>query len=177
MRKFRKGDIVGRKSYNKDVIFEIKSIIKLSDNRELAILKGITDRIEADSYLDDLELMDKRAVNVKMKLLEEKIEKRINQCLRNPQYCIDVAKKIFGDKEENRSARIVYTGKILHLDGDRRYDEKSVRYYKSLGLNAIVKNVPESKQASVIQNLLSKYNPDIAIITGHDRNDKKANSL
>lgn len=46
--------------------------------------------------------------------------------------------------------------------------EKSVRYYKQLELNAIVRNVPESRQPQVIKNLLEKYRPDILVITGHD---------
>ena len=63
---------------------------------------------------------------------------------------------------------IEYTGKILHLDGDKRYSEKTSRYYKKMGLNAVVKNIPESKQPQMVIPLLSKYNPDILIITGHD---------
>ena len=39
MSKFRKGDIVGRISYNKDVLFEITKIIKTSNNKEIYILK------------------------------------------------------------------------------------------------------------------------------------------
>ena len=62
----------------------------------------------------------------------------------------------------------VYTGKILHLDGDKRYSEKSLRYYNKIGLNAVVKNIPESKQPNNIRMLLEKYKPDILIITGHD---------
>ena len=38
MNKFRKGDIVGRISYGKDVLFEIKNIIKTNNNR-IYILK------------------------------------------------------------------------------------------------------------------------------------------
>lgn len=60
------------------------------------------------------------------------------------------------------------TGKILHLDGDRRYSEKSFRYYQKMGLTATVKNIPEYKQPKVIYNLLSYYKPDILIVTGHD---------
>ena len=56
----------------------------------------------------------------------------------------------------------------MHLDGDRRYSEKSARYYKQAGLRAIVKNIPEYKQASVVQILLNRYHPDILVITGHD---------
>jgi len=174
MRNFKKGDIVGRISYNKDVIFEIKNIIKMSDNRKLAILKGITDRIEADSYLEDLELIDKRTVNLRIKSLEDEMQKRIEKCLKEPQYCINVAKKIFGMKsEEKRGQKVIYTGKILHLDGDKRYAEKSVRYYKSLGLNVVVKNIPENKQALLVKGLLDRYVPDILIVTGHDGMIKK----
>ena len=62
----------------------------------------------------------------------------------------------------------ISTGKILHLDGDIKYSEKSRRYYQKVGLKAIVKNIPESKQPKVVYNLLKYYNPDILVITGHD---------
>lgn len=67
----------------------------------------------------------------------------------------------------------IKTGKILHLDGDRRYSEKSAKYYKKMGLNAVVKNIPESKQPIMVRQLLEKYNPDILVITGHDAMLKK----
>lgn len=60
------------------------------------------------------------------------------------------------------------TGKILHLDGDRKYSEKSLKYYQKMGLNAIVKNIPENKQPKIVYNLLKLYHPDILVITGHD---------
>lgn len=41
-------------------------------------------------------------------------------------------------------------------------------YYKKLGLNAVVRNIPENKQPKVVYRLLSIYNPDILVITGHD---------
>ena len=64
MKKVRKGDIVARISYNKDVLFEVTNIIK-GKTETICILKGITERIEADSLVEDLELMDKRYVNKK----------------------------------------------------------------------------------------------------------------
>ena len=51
--------------------------------------------------------------------------------------------------------------------------EKSYKYYKKLGLNAIVKYVPEEKQEYVIKDIISKYEPDILVITGHDGMIKK----
>ena len=37
-----------------------------------------------------------------------------------------------------------------------------------MGLKAIVKNIPENRQPSLVYNLLMYYNPDILVITGHD---------
>ena len=173
MRSFKKGDIVGRKSYNKDVLFEITKIIETSNNKRIMILKGITERIEADSLEADLELMDKRIVKDRIKKVEDKMLKRMKKCLENPKICLCSAQKIFNFKDEKRSNTIVKTGKILHLDGDRRYSEKSMKYYRSLGLSAIVKNIPENKQAQVIRNLLDRYEPDVLILTGHDGMIKK----
>ncbi len=116
MSKFKKGDIVGRISYNKDVIFEITNIIKTS-NSEIYILKGITERIEADSPPEDLELMDKRIVNKRMKLIEDKILNRIEKCIRDESYNIKKRNNLFNFSDVGkRSSRMVYTGKILHLD-------------------------------------------------------------
>ena len=67
----------------------------------------------------------------------------------------------------------IHTGKILHLDGDKRYTDKSSLYYKKAGLQAVVKYIPEYRQPAVVKNLLKKYNPDILVITGHDGMIKK----
>ena len=63
---------------------------------------------------------------------------------------------------------ICVTGTILHLDGDRKYSEKADKYYKKMGLTAIVKNIPEIVQPKIVYTLLLRYNPDILVITGHD---------
>ncbi len=57
------------------------------------------------------------------------------------------------------------TGKILHLDGDRKYSQKSFIFYKKLGLNFIVKNIPEYRQPYLVKDLLIVYKPDILVIT------------
>lgn len=70
-----------------------------------------------------------------------------------------------GSSERNS---LIRTGRILHLDGDKYYADKSARHYRGLGLTAIVKNIPEYKQPTIIRQLLEKYKPDILVITGHD---------
>ena len=56
MQRIKRGDIVGRISYGKDIIFVVEDIMKVN-NKEVAILKGVTIRIKADSPLDDLEIL------------------------------------------------------------------------------------------------------------------------
>lgn len=163
MSKIKKGDIVGRISYGKDIAFVVERIIK-THNSKFAILKGLTMRVQADSSLEDLELMEPTQIAQHIKILEEKVTKRVQG------YVQERKSKV---KELFREKAIVYTGKILHLDGDKKYSEKSSRYYKKIGLNAIVKNIPERKQPLYVASLLQRYQPDILVITGHDGMIKK----
>lgn len=158
---FKKGYMVARKSYGEDVIFIIDKIIKRKEKTDYAILKGLTLRIKVDAPVDDLVIVSRERIEETLRLQEEIIKKRAKK-INNK----DFAK--INNLIYKRYREIIYTGKILHLDGDRKYMEKSIRYYKELGLNAIVRNVPESRQPIVIRNLLQKYRPDILIITGHD---------
>ena len=57
------------------------------------------------------------------------------------------------------------------------YSEKSAKYYKKVGLKAVVINIPENKQHILVKDYIKKYNPDILVLTGHDRNDKNRNSI
>mgnify|MGYP005797245595 CR=1 FL=1 len=158
---FKKGYMVARKSYGEDVIFVIDKIIKRKDKIDYAILKGLTLRIKADAPVDDLVLASREKIEENLKSQEEIIKKRAKKT--NNKDLVKLNSII-----SKRYREIIYTGKILHLDGDRKYMEKSVKYYKQLGLNAVVRNVPESRQPIVIKSLLEKYKPDILIITGHD---------
>ena len=142
------------------MFFIVDKILKSRNNNEFAILKGLDIRIMADSPMEDLEVISKEQVVNSIKLSEIELQKRI---------------------ESNRLIKSfirqrVYTGKILHLDGDRKYSEKSSRYYNKIGLNAIVKNIAENRQAKVVIPLLNKYNPDILIITGHDAMIKRGSN-
>ena len=152
MLKIYKGDIVGRLSYNKDIPFVVDKIIHVKNSPDIAILKGMSIRIEADSPVNDLEKIDKKTIKKLEKNIDYDLQKRIQEYL---------------NFTRSYTGRIL-TGRILHLDGDRKYADKSIKYYKRLGLDAIVKNIPERRQPQLVKNLLSKYNPDILIVTGHD---------
>lgn len=168
MEKIKKGDIVGRISYGKDIIFSVKRIMKSHSGEKIAILKGITERIEADSYLEDLYLIKKEEAEGELKRLDAKVDLRIARGQKKK----EKNKKEF-ETNSNRIFSNYITGKILHLDGDRKYSEKSLKIYQRMGLKAIVKNVPEYKQPKVVYKLLDFYNPDVLVITGHDGLIKK----
>ena len=150
MREIKKGDIVSRNSYRNDIMFYVKRILKVSNGRKIAILKGIDVRVEADAPIEDLQIVSKEEQMKREKELEERI--------------ISKAKSEKTEQYNRRKERI-HTGRILHLDGDKRYSEKSVMYYRKMGLNAIVKNIPENKQPKVVYRLLTIYNPEIIVIT------------
>lgn len=156
--KLKEGFLVTRKSYGEDIIFYIDRIIRLKDSTEIAILKGTTVRIEADARLEDLRIADIS----KLKKAEEKLERIL----------LNTWEKY---RKENRNC-IMQKGIILHLDGDRRYCIKSSRCYKKMGLNAIVRNISENRQAIYVRSLLEKYTPDILVITGHDAMLKKGSN-
>ncbi len=161
MKKIKKGDIVARKSHGKDIIFVVKNIL-YTNKEEIAILKGLVDRIEADSVIKDLEIVDKKIINKKIETLHDKMNNRITQIKeknRSAEYRIGILSPNNSNKEK------IITGKILHLDGDKKYTQKSYYYYKKLGLKAVVKNIAEYRQPRVVYSLLQKYNPDILVIT------------
>lgn len=155
MLKIRKNDIVARKSYGCDILFSVDKIISSTNGTAIAILKGITTRIIADAFIDDLLIIDSNDFDNTISRIDNIIENRILSSLN---------KKII----KNKYRFMQNTGKILHLDGDKRYSEKSNRYYNKIGLNAIVRNVPEFKQPFMVKSLIPKYRPDILIVTGHD---------
>lgn len=164
MSKIKKGDVVARKSYGKDILFVVKYVIN-TKKEKIAILKGLVDRVEADSSIEDLEKVEKQKINEKMGNLQDRMHHKITKTkeIRSPEdYKIGIV------IPKHRSKERIVTGKILHLDGDKKYSQKSYYYYKKLGLNAIVRNIPEYKQPRVVYSLLKAYQPDILVITGHD---------
>lgn len=145
----KKGDFVVRKSHNKDITFIVDIII----NNHIAILNGITTRLQADSYLNDLVVLDKKEIKDVYDTINLNIDKKLTKM------------QMSKEKELKRNNSVIYTGRILHLDGDKRYSEKSKMYYNKIGLKAIVKNISESRQASIVEMLINRYNPDILVIT------------
>ncbi len=133
------GDLVSRNSHNNDVLFKIISIV---NNK--AILLGVNVRLIADSELSDLVISDN---------IEEDNE------------IIDRNIKEFNF---DRTNYFYLPGKILHIDGDDNYLERSMRFYNNIGIKANGLCLKEDEIYLKINNLIKEYRPDILVITGHD---------
>lgn len=101
-------------------------------------LQGVNLRLKATANLDDLKIADPHQENYTEPLLSE-----------------------------TRNANIL-KGKILHLDGDKKYLEKCLKVYKENGINADGYYLKENEMKHQITNLLIKHKPDVLVITGHD---------
>ena len=78
--KMQIGDIVVRRSYDKDITFKIIDI-KEENGEVIYILKGISIRIIADSSADDLEEVDSAFIGTKEKILNTRVNEAINKAI------------------------------------------------------------------------------------------------
>jgi len=150
----RQGDLVARKSYGEDLVFRIQQI-----NAQKALLKGVEYRLMADAPMDDLTAV---------------IDPE------NPPGNTDVRAKaaeafqrIAAFRQSRQRDAFTYDyfevpGKVLHLDGDPLYLNKSMQLYKQLRVPAEGFFVPESNMGEALRHLLPQTKPDILVITGHD---------
>ena len=161
------GDIVARKSYNKDIVFKITDIIVDQNGKKIAILKGVAFRIIADAELSDLELlkppdirnilMDKNVENILYRTLKKAKERERRGTRGLPKSAQQPTANVYG-----------VPGKVLQIDGDKEYLKICLDVYSQLGIPAVGVAIPEANQYKEVKNLLEKHKPDILVITGHD---------
>lgn len=141
---FKIGDLVSRISHNNDVLFKI---ISISDNT--AKLLGVNVRLQADSDLNDLVISN------------------------NNENDRDIIERNVKDFNFDRANYFYLPGKILHIDGDEDYLDRSMKFYNSIGIKANGLCLKENEISLKINDLIKEYRPDIIVITGHDAYYKK----
>ncbi len=109
---------------------------------DIYYLKGVTVRLLADSPQSDLVLADD---------IEEPFKPTIDEY-----------------RNLDRNEYFYLPGRILHLDGDKDYLEKCMKFYKKNKIMAYGLYVSEDDMPIKVTELLKKYNPDILVVTGHD---------
>lgn len=141
---FKIGDLVTRISHNHDVVFKITDII---DN--IAFLKGIDMRLYADSPVNDLVLFEQD----KKEIIED------------DSFFINGIKS-YSEKERNEYFYL--PGRILHIDGDKDYLERCLKFYQNAKVLVYGIHESEDEMPLNIRKHLEEINPDILVITGHD---------
>ena len=108
---FNIGDLVTRKSHNNDTVFKIINI-----ENEIAILKGVNIRLIADSSISDLVHVDKS--------LEQDLIKDDRSIINRMNDLINL----------NRDEYFYLPGKILHIDADKDYLDRCMKFYKEMNV-------------------------------------------
>ncbi|MCL1990807.1 MAG: sporulation peptidase YabG [Defluviitaleaceae bacterium] len=155
--KFKVGDIVARKSYALDTMFKIEKL-----EHDIAQLKGVFFRFNADSPITDLALVsphDVRAAEVEEK---EKIEN------------IKPPESLAGMRQLRKESDFYISGRILHVDGDDEYLERSAKLYEHANVYATTIFVKEPLMAEKVPELVKQLRPNIVVITGHDAVEDQA---
>jgi spore coat assembly protein len=159
------GDIVVRKSYNKDITFKVIDI-KEKNGKDNIILKGINIRIIADADMEDLDIAEENSGS-QDKILNTRVSEAIKKAMILRSDFRTKVEKVPRVKPKNE---LVFgrPGKVLHVDGDSEYMETCLKVYKQLSIDAVGRAIPEKDQPNVIVDLVKEIKPDIVVLTGHD---------
>ncbi|MFZ5968780.1 MAG: sporulation peptidase YabG [Bacillota bacterium] len=168
MSNLRIGDLVARKSYNYDILFKVVDIIESPGRPAVAVLKGVSLRIVADSPEDDLYKMPLNKADDYSKTFNKKIDKTIKRIMRERKDGIGINYVRSLPDHLKGGTPFGKAGNVLHIDGDGEYLDVCLKTYKQLEIEAIGKKISEAEQPRVIGDLLREFNPDILVVTGHD---------
>ncbi|RCX14885.1 spore coat assembly protein [Fontibacillus phaseoli] len=159
------GDLVVRKSYGGDVTFRIENIV-----REQAIIKGTEFRLLADAPLTDLVKVSPNAPGEKTQRARIKATESLQRLEKDRLELAERNQSALGREFHNPGETSFFEvpGKVLHLDGDERYLQKSLSLYEKLRVPAHGYYVNESAMANALYRLLPSIQPDIVVLTGHD---------
>jgi len=154
---FKAGDLVTRASYQSDTIFEIVSL-----NNQIAQLKGVFFRLKADAPVVDLipacthDLRSQRGS-------EDALIKDVTP-----------PADLSGMRHMRLESDFYISGRILHVDGDDDYLERSAKLYEQANVHATTIFVKEPLMPTRVPELVKQLRPNIVVITGHDAIENKA---
>lgn len=141
---FNIGDYVTRTSHNHDMVFKIKEI-----NSDVAILEGVNIRLIADADILDLKICEDQF---------DDITKEDRTMLDNMQNFIDLKRDLY----------FYLPGRVLHIDADKGYLNRCMKFYKDMNIVSFGVVMPENNIHAKIKEHLEKIRPDVLVITGHD---------
>jgi spore coat assemly protein len=152
---FKIGEIVTRKSYGGDIYFRITNITDKGNGERIYTLKGLFHRLEADSHMSDL--IKQNPVDARYNITRGFFKAKRYAQARNQQFIPKMFRRMRG-----------IPGKVLHIDADGEFMQTCLKYYREANITAMGKTLDESEQPYYVRQLLSQYQPDILVVTGHD---------
>jgi len=169
-------DIVGRVSYNCDIIFRVTDI-RVENGVKMVILYGEDFRLVADAPYEDLvkvKQSDRQKISAESRSREEQSYILFQQ---------DV--ELIRQKQEfevtesysNNSGYFQMPGRVLHIDGDPNYLKKCLTLYERVGVPVYGIHCNEKEMPNKINGLLDYYRPDILVVTGHDAYSKSKGKM
>ncbi|MDF2532628.1 MAG: sporulation peptidase YabG [Clostridia bacterium] len=158
------GDLVGRKSYNFDVVFRVHDIIKQNDKVTI-ILNGVNIRLVADAPEADIVKLPLSKIDENKSNFDDRVKKLMRKLEKGTKRAVKATSPGFYRNEAQIFRR---PGKILHIDGDKNYLDMCMKSYKELNIDAVGRVVAESEQPRAVEALLLQFTPDILVLTGHD---------
>lgn len=158
----KQGDLVVRKSYGGDMLFRLAAFAG-----QQAVLRGMDYRLLADAPVSDLQTVrnpDELGGTRLARLHADESLRRMSE-MRNRQFGLSGSAAHLSDRAQ---PYFEWPGKVLHLDGDMNYLNKSMQVYRQLRVPAEGVHCHESQMSQVLARLLPQFHPDIVVITGHD---------
>ncbi|MFC5529992.1 sporulation peptidase YabG [Cohnella yongneupensis] len=158
----KQGDLVVRKSYGGDILFRVAAFAG-----QQAVLRGMDYRLLADAPMNDLQTVrnpDELGGTRQARIHADESLRRISE-LHNRQSGIS---GYLAHLDDRRPPYFELPGKVLHLDGDLNYLNKSMQVYRQLRVPAEGVHCHESQMPQVLMRMLPQFRPDIVVITGHD---------
>jgi spore coat assembly protein len=174
MESFRRGDVVGRKSYNTDIYFKIKDFFQDDAGRECARLRGLYTRLYASAPLEDLVKIEPGKQMARLRDITIKNNEQVNRIFarRQRERELFFGRAVQGNKDippnNGKVTGFDLPGVVLHIDGDGDYLDLCLTTYKQLNIPAHGYNIPEETQPEMVVDLLKTHAPDMLVITGHD---------
>lgn len=164
-------DVVGRLSYNCDIIFKVIDI-REQNGKQIAILYGEDIRLIADAPISDLVSISS-STREKMERQYHTLEEQSLQLFRQEVELLKQRQEYeVTDGYSKRHNFFQMPGKVLHLDGDPSYLEKCLMLYEKIGVPVTGIHCIEKEMPIKIGQLMEYYRPDILVITGHDSYSK-----
>ncbi|AHV94972.1 sporulation peptidase yabg [Paenibacillus sabinae T27] len=139
--------------------------------RNQAIIKGTEFRLLADSPLNDLVQVPATAKTELGERARIKAAESLTELRKDRQEPSRFGVGHGMGMLEQPPKEVSYfelPGKVLHLDGDPGYLNKSLSLYEQLRIPAEGYHVREAEMASVLYRLLPRVRPNVVVVTGHD---------